>query len=262
MIHLLSPAKSLDFDSKLPTEDFSMPQFIEDSEKLINKLRKSSKKKLRELMSISEDLAQLNADRYQSWTGKAELSDESRQAIFAFKGDVYLGLQALEELSPSDVDYAQSHLLILSGLYGILKPKDLIEPYRLEMGTKLKVGRKDDLYSFWGYKLTAHINEALKHHEEKVVINLASNEYFKAVDPKKVEGKIIHPEFKDAKNGKYKFITFYGKKARGLMSRYLIKNQISNLEDIKGFDLEGYRYNAELSSEDKPVFTREENQAG
>lgn len=262
MIHILSPAKSLDFDSKLPTEDFSLPPFLDDSEKLINKLRKSSKKKLRALMSISEDLAQLNADRYQSWEGKQELSKESRQAIFAFKGDVYQGLQALEELSSTDVDYAQSHLLILSGLYGVLKPKDVIEPYRLEMGTKLKVGRKDDLYSFWGDKLTAQINQALKQHEDKVLINLASNEYFKAIDSKKVEGKIIHPEFKDAKNGQYKFITFYGKKARGLMSRYLIQNRISKLEDIKGFDLEGYRYNAELSKAEKPVFTREENQAG
>jgi cytoplasmic iron level regulating protein YaaA (DUF328/UPF0246 family) len=262
MIHLLSPAKSLDFDSKLPTEDFSLPKFLDESEKLITKLRKSSKNQLRELMSISEDLAQLNADRYQKWEGKKQISNESRQAIFAFTGDVYQGLQALEALNNSDVDYAQSHLLILSGLYGILKPKDLIEPYRLEMGTKLKIGRKDDLYSFWGDKLTAQINEALKHHEEKVVINLASNEYFKAVDPKKVEGRIIQPEFKDAKNGQYKFITFYGKKARGLMSRYLIQNRISKLEDIKGFDLEGYRYNAELSKENKPVFTREENQSG
>jgi len=262
MIHLLSPAKSLDFDSKLPTEDYSLPEFLGDSEKLINRLKKSSKKKLRELMSISVDLAKLNADRYQNWEGKQAISDESRQAIFAFKGDVYLGLKALEELNPTDVDYAQSHLLILSGLYGVLRPKDVIEPYRLEMGTKLKVGRKNDLYAFWGDRLTAQINEALKQHEEKAVINLASNEYFKAVNPKKLEGQLIEPEFKDAKNGEYKFITFYGKKARGLMSRYLIKNRISKLEDIKGFDLEGYRFNPELSSPDKPVFTREENQAG
>jgi len=262
MIHLLSPAKSLDFDSKLPTEKYSLPQFLPDSERLIEKLRKNSKKKLRELMSISEDLAQLNAVRYQNWEGKQKITDDCRQAIFAFKGDVYQGLNALAELSPTDVEYAQSHLLILSGLYGILKPKDLIEPYRLEMGTKLKMGRKDDLYAYWGDKLTDEINQSLKQHEEKVVINLASNEYFKAVNPEKVDGRIVHPEFKDAKNGKYKFITFYGKKARGLMSRYLIQNRITNLEDIKGFDLEGYRYNAELSSEDHPVFTREENQAG
>lgn len=262
MIHLLSPAKSLDFDSELPMQEHSSPAFLDDSKKLINKLKKTSRKQLRELMSISEDLASLNAERYQEWEGKERLSERSRQAIYAFKGDVYQGLQALEELSPSDVEYAQSHLLILSGLYGILKPQDVIEPYRLEMGTNLQVGRKANLYGFWGDKLNKVINESLKQHEEKVIINLASNEYFKAVNEKKLDGKVINPQFKDAKNGKYKFITFYGKKARGLMSRYLIQNRISKLEDIKGFDLEGYRYNAELSSEDQPVFTREENQAG
>lgn len=261
MIHLLSPAKSLDFETPVTTAEYTTPRHLADSQKLISKLQKTTKKKLRELMSISEDLANLNVERYQEWEGKEELSEKSRQAIFAFKGDVYQGLQAYEELSESDVEYAQSHLLILSGLYGILRPKDVIEAYRLEMGTQLKVGRKSNLYEFWKGSLTDIVNESLKNHEEKVVINLASNEYFKALDPKKIEGRIIHPEFKDEKNGKYKFISFYAKKARGLMSRYLIKNRISSPEDLKGFDLEGYRFNAEMTEkEDHPVFTREENQ--
>lgn len=262
MIHLLSPAKSLDFESELPIEDFTLPQRLDQSEKLIRKLKTVSKNKLRELMGISEDLANLNTERYQEWEGKKRLSETSRQAIYAFKGDVYLGLQALTELDKADIDYAQSHLLILSGLYGMLRPKDVIEPYRLEMGTKLKVGRKASLYEFWGSELTNAINAQLKQHEDDVLINLASNEYFNVLDAKKINGRLIQPEFKDAKNGQYKFMSFYGKKARGLMSRFLIKNRISNPEDIKGFNLEGYRFNAELSTEDKPVFTREENQKG
>lgn len=261
MIHLLSPAKSLDFETEVPISDFSIPDQLEDSEKLIKKLRSLSLKKLRELMSISEDLASTNIERYREWEGMKQPSERSRPAIFAFAGDVYQGIEAHKNFNQSDVDYAQSHLLILSGLYGILRPKDLIEPYRLEMGTSLKMGRKDDLYEFWADKLVEKVNENLKQHEEKVVINLASKEYFKVLNPKKIEGRIINPQFKDEKNGKYKFITFYGKKARGLMSRYLIKNRISRAEDVKSFDLEGYRYNPELSKEDQPVFTREENQS-
>jgi len=262
MIHLLSPAKSLDFDSDLPTKDHSVPQNLEHSQKLIKKLKTLSKKKLREMMSISQDLANVNADRYQMWEGVDQLSERGRQAIYAFKGDVYLGLQALTEFSPSDVDYAQDHLIILSGLYGVLRPKDVIEPYRLEMGTQLKVGRKKNLYEFWGDQLTNTINERLADGNDEVLINLASNEYFKVLDPKKIKGKVISPEFKDAKNGQYKFMSFYGKKARGLMSRFIIKNRINDPADLKGFDLEGYRYNVELSSDSNPVFTREENQAG
>lgn len=260
MIHLLSPAKSLDFESELPIKDFSLPQNKDRSEKLISKLKTLSKKKLREMMSISEDLANLNAERYQEWEGSEALTERSRQAIFAFKGDVYQGLQAYQQLTEEDVDYAQDHLIILSGLYGILRPKDLIEPYRLEMGTQLKVGRNSNLYEFWGDQLTKSLNEQLEQQGDDIIVNLASNEYFNVLDKKKIKGKIISPEFKDAKNGKYKFISFYGKKARGLMSRYIIKNRIDNPEDLKGFDLEGYRYNSDLSKEDKPVFTREENQ--
>ncbi len=262
MIHLLSPAKSLDFESELPIDDHTIPQKLESSEKLIKKLKTLSKKKLKEMMSISQDLADLNADRYQEWEGVEKHSDKSRQAIYAFKGDVYLGLQALTELDANDIEYAQGHMLILSGLYGILRPKDVIEPYRLEMGTQLKVGRKKNLYEFWGDELTKSINKLLKDHKDDIVINLASNEYFKVIDAKKIKGRIISPQFMDAKNGKYKFMSFYGKKARGLMSRYLITNRISDPEELKGFDLEGYRFNADLSKDDKPVFTREENWAG
>lgn len=259
MIHLLSPAKSLDFDQEVPLQNFSVPSYLDNSEKLIKKLSKFSHKKLRTLMSISDDLAQLNAERYNNWKGQKEISSTSRQALFAFTGDVYQGLDAIS-LTKSSIEYAQDHLLILSGLYGALKPLDIIEPYRLEMGTKLKVGRPNNLYEFWGSQPTDLINEQLKNHHEKTIVNLASNEYFKVVNSKKLDGKVISPEFKDAKNGQYKIISFFAKKARGLMSRYIIENKIAHSDELQGFDLGGYRYNSEMSSAAKPVFTREENQ--
>ena len=207
-------------------------------------------------MSISDDLAQLNSERYANWEGKKELSSTSKQALFAFTGDVYQGLDA-KTLSKSSVEYAQDHLVILSGLYGALKPLDLIEPYRLEMGTKLKVGRPNNLYEFWGSQPTELINLQLKNQHEKSIINLASNEYFKVIDLKKLDGELISPVFKDAKNGNYKIISFFAKKARGLMSRYIIENKIAHADELQGFDLEGYRYNSEMSTAEKPVFTRE-----
>ena len=259
MIHLLSPAKSLDFNKEIPLDKYSVPDYLDDSEKLIKKLSKFSHKKLKDLMSISDDLARLNAERYTEWQGKKEQGPTSRQALFAFTGDVYQGLDA-NTLSKSSIEYAQDHLLILSGLYGALKPLDIIEPYRLEMGTKLKVGRPNNLYEFWGVKPTEIINKQLKNHQEKTIINLASNEYFKVVNSKKLDGEVISPQFKDAKNGQYKIISFFAKKARGLMSRYIIENKIAHLDELQGFDLEGYRFNAEMSTRTKPVFTREENQ--
>lgn len=260
MIHILSPAKSLDFESELKIKTTSVPNLLKHSEKLIATLKKKSSKDLQKLMSISENLGDLNQERYQEWEGLQEISKRSRQAIFAFTGDVYQGLE-VPTLSKTDLEYAQSHLCILSGLYGVLKPLDIIEPYRLEMGTSLKIGKNKSLYEFWGEQISMELNEALKNHEEKVLINLASNEYFKVVDKKKLEAEVVSPQFKDAKNGKYKIIAFYAKKARGMMSRYIIENKISRLEDLQGFDYGGYRYNADLSSAKEPVFTREENQS-
>jgi len=259
MIHVISPAKSLDFESKAPISDFTIPAYLAEAQILVNKLNKTSKKRLREMMSISEALADLNVNRYQQWKSKKELSESSKQAIFSFTGDVYQGLDA-SSLTPSQVEYAQGRMFILSGMYGVLKPLDVMEPYRLEMGTSLKVGRASNLYEFWKDKPTEILNAGLKNHQEKVLINLASNEYFKVVNKKKIDGEIISPQFKDAKNGDYKIISFYAKKARGLMSRYLIENKISHSEQLEGFDLEGYRYNSELSKKNEPVFTREENQ--
>jgi cytoplasmic iron level regulating protein YaaA (DUF328/UPF0246 family) len=260
MIHILSPAKTLDYESELPYDKATVPEQLAASGKLINKLRNYSKPKLKSLMSISTDLAELNLQRYRQWEGREAIDKDSRQAIFAFKGDVYQGLQAYD-LSQADLEYAQSHLRILSGLYGVLKPLDVIEPYRLEMGTELKVGRRKNLYDFWRDEPVKMLNEALKGHEEKVLLNLASKEYFKAVNTKKLKAEIVSPEFKDAKNGEYKIISFFAKKARGLMSRFIIKNRISRVEDLQAFDLEGYRYNHEMSSPGQPVFTREENQS-
>ncbi|MEQ8907997.1 MAG: peroxide stress protein YaaA [Vicingaceae bacterium] len=259
MIHLLSPAKSLDFESNVKFQEHSQAEFLEQSKKLIKKLNSLSKKKVKELMSISDQLAELNANRYQKWEGKTTVEEDSRQAIFAFTGDVYQGLDA-PTLSESDLHYAQENLVILSGLYGVLKPLDIMEPYRLEMGTQLKVGRKSNLYEFWTDQITNQINRQLEKQNASSLINLASNEYFKVINKKKLKAEVISPQFKDAKNGNYKIISFYAKKARGMMSRFIIQHQIEEVEDLQGFDLGGYRFNSDLSTFTKPVFTREENQ--
>src|SRR5690554_878679 len=259
MIHILSPAKSLDFETALKIEKSSHPALLAQSKKLIETLKQKSSADLQKLMSISEKLGDLNYDRFQKWTAAKGISDNSRQAIFAFTGDVYQGLDATS-LSATDIEYAQSHLRILSGLYGVLKPLDIMEAYRLEMGTSLNIGSHQSLYEFWGNAITEELNTALKNHEEKVIVNLASNEYFKAVKKNDIEGEIISPQFKDAKNGKYKIIAFYAKRARGLMSRYIIQNKISKPNDLEGFDLAGYRFNGDMSTDKVPVFTREENQ--
>jgi len=259
MIHILSPAKSLDFETTLKMEKSSHPALLAQSKKLVETLKQKSSADLQKLMSVSEKLGDLNYDRFQKWTAVKGISDNSRQAIFAFTGDVYQGLDATS-LSATDIEYAQSHLRILSGLYGVLKPLDIMEAYRLEMGTSLNIGSHQSLYEFWGNAITEELNAALKNHEEKVIVNLASNEYFKAVKKNDIEGEIISPQFKDAKNGKYKIIAFYAKRARGLMSRYIIQNKISKPNDLEGFDLAGYRFNGDMSTGKVPVFTREENQ--
>ncbi|KAA3649892.1 MAG: peroxide stress protein YaaA [Bacteroidetes bacterium] len=259
MIHLLSPAKSLDYNSAISSSTVTIPENLSQAEKLIKKLKKTSSKDLKSMMSISDALVKLNKTRFDTWQGKLEISDTSRQAIFAFSGDVYVGLDAYS-LNQKDLEFAQNNLRILSGLYGILRPYDIIEPYRLEMGSSLKVGRKKNLYEFWGTEIASNLKSLLATHQEKTLVNLASNEYFKVVDKKTFDLKIISPQFKDSKNGEYKIIAFFAKKARGLMSRYIIENKIESSADLLGFDYEGYRYNEKLSKENEPVFTREENQ--
>tara|TARA_B110000046_G_scaffold63181_2_gene70635 strand:- start:9332 stop:10114 length:783 start_codon:yes stop_codon:yes gene_type:complete len=259
MINLLSPSKSLDFESEISGKTFTQPQFMSEAETLVKKLRFTSKQKVKDLMSISDALTELNTERYHRWSGLTQPTNKSRQAILAFTGDVYQGLDA-KTLTEKNLQYAQGHLLILSGMYGALRPLDVMEPYRLEMGTSLKIGRADNLYQFWKDKPTQLINEKLEKSGSNFVVNLASNEYFKVINKKALNGNLISPDFKDAKNGKYKIISFYAKKARGYMSRYIIENQIRDSKDLEGFDVAGYRFNGDLSKNGNPVFTREENQ--
>ncbi len=257
MIHLLSPAKSLNFE-KSNCNDYTIPLHLDQSQKVIKKMRTVSGKKLGEMMSISKALVKLNRERYQDWTGTNELNENSKQAIFAFSGDVYLGLEA-NSLDRSSIDYSQDHLRILSGAYGLLKPLDLIEAYRLEMGTSIKIGRRKNLYDFWSSIISKDLNEDLEKQDTPFLINLASNEYFKAVDQKKIKAEIISPQFLDEKNGQFKVLSFFAKKARGMMSRFILENRIDQMDDILAFDSNGYRYNADLSNKDKPVFTRPES---
>jgi len=254
MLILVSPAKTLDYESPLATSRFSQPRFTEQSQQLIDTLRDLSVQDVAELMKLSDKLASLNVARYQSWQPE-HTPDNARPAVLAFKGDVYTGLDA-ESFSEDDFEFAQQHLRILSGLYGVLRPLDLLEPYRLEMGTRLKTAAGDNLYQFWGSRITEALNEELAN--DDVVINLASNEYFKAVQPKSLNARLITPVFKDFKNGQYKIISFYAKKARGLMSRYIIQNRIESPEAIQAFDLEGYYFSAEQSKGDTWVFLRDE----
>jgi len=252
MIILLSPSKTLDFDHNIMGE--SEPSFIQDTITLNKSLKKYSKKKLGALMNISDKLASLNYQRNQDF--QEEFTEEnSRAAMYAFKGDVYVGLQA-QEFKKKDVTYANKHLRILSGLYGLLKPMDKIQPYRLEMGTSLKVGRKKNLYEFWGNKIAEELQESLSKHKNKSIINLASNEYFKAVKLDELKDQIIEVGFKEYRDGKLKFVSFNAKKARGLMSQYIIKNRISTLEGIKAFNLEDYAYDESLSTDNHLMFTR------
>ncbi|MGQ7868553.1 peroxide stress protein YaaA [Sunxiuqinia sp. sy24] len=254
MLLLISPAKSLDFESKPVTEKYSQPAFLKEA-RLINKeLKKLSPGDLSQLMGISDKLGELNFERNQTWKTPFTPAN-AKQAVLAFTGDVYQGLDACH-FSERDFEVAQEKIRILSGLYGVLKPLDLIQPYRLEMGTKFGVEGEANLYKFWQDKVSKAINEDLQNNSG-VLVNLASNEYFKAVDSKKIEGEIISPAFKDLKNGKYKIISFYAKKARGLMSRFIVQNNLSNPEDLKAFDLDGYYFNNELSKGKNWVFTRD-----
>ena len=254
MLIVISPAKTLDFETPPKVPAFTMPDFLDDSAELIDELRELEPHKLSGLMGISPQLADLNANRYHAWS-LPFTSSNAKQSVLAFKGDVYTGLDA-DSLSEDELQYAQKHLRILSGLYGVLKPLDLMQPYRLEMGTKLKTRRGKDLYDFWQDRINTAINAELHNQEDPVLVNLASNEYFKSVKADKLEARIITPVFKEERNGEYKMITFFAKKARGLMSRYIIRNRLADPEEIRGFDLEDYRYNEALSGADRPVFSR------
>lgn len=254
MLVVISPAKTLDFETPARSDISTIPGFLEDSERLVVRMRELAPADIAKLMKISDKLAVLNSTRYETWS-QPFTPDNAKQAVLAFKGDVYTGLDA-ETLSPDQDQYAQQHLRILSGLYGILKPLDLIQPYRLEMGTKLSNARGKDLYQFWGDKITDALNEELG--EGDVLINLASNEYFKSVNTRKLHTRIVTPVFKDTKNGVQKIISFYAKKARGLMTRYMIDNRIEQAEALKDFDVAGYRFDASQSTANEWVFTRPE----
>ena len=254
MLAVISPAKTLDFESSPNTGAFSVPDFLDQSELLIERLRTLSEQELSSLMSISPKLASLNKQRYQDWHVPFS-SENAKQAILAFKGDVYTGF-TLDQYTGKDFDYAQKHLRILSGLYGLLRPLDFIQPYRLEMGTKLSTEQGRDLYAFWKSVLGNAMREAIKSSGENVLINLASQEYFQALDRRDLEARVITPIFKDEKNGIFKIISFHAKKARGCMSDYIIRNQISSPEGLKDFQGMGYRFNAEPSDEDNWIFTR------
>ncbi|MBW6536557.1 MAG: peroxide stress protein YaaA [Mariniphaga sp.] len=254
MLIVISPAKSLDFKTKSTTQEYTIPEFLNDSEKLVSKLQKMSAKKLSDLMNISADLGNLNYERYQTWQ-LPFTPENAKQAVLAFNGDVYTGLDA-PTLSEEKLKLAQQKLRILSGLYGVLKPLDLMQPYRLEMGTKFGVGRAKDLYTFWGNKITKKIQEAIEESGSKILVNLASNEYYKSIDAKKLDAEVVTPAFKDMKNGEYKMISFFAKKARGLMTRFILENDIDNTDDLQAFDAEGYVFNPRLSKPGAPVFTR------
>jgi len=256
MLLVVSPAKKLDFESPLATTKTSQASLLEQSEILIERCIKLSPDQIASLMKLSDKLAGLNAARFGEWS-RPFTTENSRQAVLAFNGDVYSGLDAAS-FSDDDFDFAQKHFRILSGLYGLLKPLDLMQAYRLEMGTKLDNIRGSNLYQFWGDIITNELNRALAEQGDDVLINLASNEYFKAVKKKSLNATIITPQFKDWKNEQYKMISFFAKKARGLMARYIIQNQLTDVEQLKNFDLAGYQYNSDLTQGNDLVFTRKQ----
>ena len=255
MLMVISPAKTLDFDTPPVTERYTQPEFLDHSQELITQLRELSPAQISELMHLSDKLAGLNAARFGSWNPLFTPAN-AKQALLAFKGDVYTGLDAAT-LKEADFSYAQAHLRMLSGLYGLLRPLDLMQPYRLEMGTKLANARGKDLYAFWGERISQWLNQALEEQGDDVLLNLASNEYFSAVKRSALKARIINTDFKDMKNGQYKIISFYAKKARGMMARFIIDERIDNPAALKQFDVQGYHYSAEQSKADHLVFLRD-----
>lgn len=257
MLIVISPAKTLDFESAPVTQSYSQPQMLKDSETLMDVLSTKSPLDIEKLMGISPALAELNVERYHNWSRPFRPSN-AKQAVLAFRGDVYAGLQA-DKFSEEQFSYAQDHLRILSGLYGVLRPLDLIQPYRLEMGIGLKNPAGNNIYEFWDDKLTKKINKQLKDIDSNVLLNLASVEYFKSLKPKAINAEIVSPIFKDWKNDQYKMISFFAKKARGTMSAWVIKNQVKDPEQLKKFRSDGYRYSARQTKDPlKPVFIRKQ----
>jgi cytoplasmic iron level regulating protein YaaA (DUF328/UPF0246 family) len=254
MIIILSPSKTLDLAPWKQTENYTIPEFLQDSKELVEHLSQLSEKELATFMKLSPKLAELNYQYYQDWKLPFH-SETAKPALYTFKGNAYDGLQA-ETLQDNEVEFAQQHLKILSGLYGFLRPLDLMLPYRLEMGTRLETQRGKNLYNFWGDRITKKLNEQLQEEENPILINLASNEYFKAIQVKSLKGRVITPIFKDYKNGEYKVVSAYAKRARGLMARYLITQGITQEEKIKSFAEEGYCFDPELSTESSWLFTR------
>ncbi len=256
MLIVISPAKTLDFEKPASTDIFTQPRFLDDSKLLVERLREFDPIQIGKLMSISDDLAELNHRRNMNWSLPFS-RENAKQALLAFRGDVYVGLQA-DSFTKKDFEFAQRHLRILSGLYGLLRPLDLMQPYRLEMGTNLTNARGKNLYAFWSDKITAALNEELKNEKIPVLVNLASGEYFKAVHPKTLAARVVTPIFKERKGDTYKIVSFFAKKARGTMSRYIIRNRLKDVAALKDFADEGYAFNAGLSSTDEWIFTREQ----
>ena len=254
MIITLSPSKGQDFDTPTPSKLFTLPEQLDDSQLLINEARKLDMESVRELMAVSENISTLNVQRFQDWQLPFN-TDNAKAALFAFKGDVYSGIEK-EKYDDGDLAYAQDHLRILSGLYGALRPMDLIQPYRLEMKTRLANPRGDNLYQFWGESITDKLNESLQQQQEKTLVNLASNEYYKSVKPKLIDGRILNISFKEVKDGKSRILAVYAKKARGMMTDFILRNRIEHAEYIKDFGTANYKFSASESSDDNWVFTR------
>lgn len=254
MLVVISPAKKLDFDKNITINDYTIPTLLNYSSELIEKLRECSINELTKLMNISYGLAEQNLGRFLSWKIPFT-ANNSKPAIFAFNGDVYTGLNS-RDFTNDELKIAQQKLRIISGLYGVVRPLDLIQPYRLEMGTKLNTVKGKSLYDYWGNIITEEINKELTKNRFKYLINLCSNEYFKAINEKNIKAEIITPIFKQESNGNYRVVSFYAKKARGLMSRFIIKNNLENIEDLKAFDLEGYHYNEKQSNKNQMAFIR------
>jgi cytoplasmic iron level regulating protein YaaA (DUF328/UPF0246 family) len=254
MLFLLSPAKKLDYDSPLHVQTHTQPLFVKQASALIKVLQTKSAQDISDLMSLSPALSELNVQRYADWKPKFTQAN-ARPAVLAFNGDVYEGLKA-PTLTPSQLDWAQEHVAILSGLYGVLRPLDLMQPYRLEMGTRLATSRGKNLYDFWGSEIAGYLNERLEGAKKPIVVNLASEEYFKSVDLKTLQARVVQCVFQDWKNGAYKIISFNAKRARGLMARYAIQHKAATPERLQGFDSEGYAFDESASSADKLVFRR------
>ena len=256
MLTVISPAKSLDYDTPTVTDEYTLPAQLTQSRKLIKRLRELSSGDISKLMSVSDNIAELNQDRFKRWKTPFK-PENARQAIFAFKGDVYLGFDAYS-MNEKNIEFAQQNLRILSGLYGILRPLDLMQPYRLEMGTRLSTDAGTNLYQFWDDRITKSLNSELRDAASKTLVNLASNEYFKSVKMAQLKADIITPQFKEYRNGEYRFIQYFAKKARGTMARFIVDEQITEPQGMKDFNRDGYSYSPKMSDESNWVFTRKQ----